>query len=410
MSAESAEIEKPPVGRLFIPSLIMSAFAASVSGGILGILTRDIAIEFNVPVAVAGQLATINSLAEFAVAFLIGFLAIRFKHKTLLLGGVLIVAFSAIGGFFSPNLFFMLFFFALEGIGSVIVSVMGTTLIGDSLPLKQKAKAISYMATAVAATTIAGALTIGLVADFAGWRSIFLVYTLPASVLALVAAHRGLPSIAPEESCYTGARCYKTAFKHVFSSKSAAFCLIAGFLLSTTGLRVYTGTFFQEVFGMPRSLYSIVFSTIAATAMVAYIVGGRLVNSVGRKNLTVATILAGSITEMLVFLMPEMWTAVAMDLAHVFVSWIGAIAITSYVLEQIPQSRSTMMSVRSVVSSLGEVVAPILGGALLLLFAYNLLFSYQVAGFVFGSIGIVASVIFFFQTKDSTIIQKEAIT
>jgi predicted MFS family arabinose efflux permease len=268
--------------------------------------------------------------------------------------------------------------------------------------LKEKSKALSYIFTAVVGTSIIGILTIGLIADVAGWRSVFLIFTLPASVFAMCLAYFALPSKAVEETPYSGTKSYKVAFKQVFLNKSAAFCLIAGFLLSATGLGLYTGTYFREVFEMPRNVLSYVLATITATAMVAYIVGGRLVNRVGRKNLTVATIIASSISEMIVFLMPDMWLAVGVDVTHVFLGWIGAIAITSYVLEQVPKSRSTIMSVRSVVDNLGGVVAPAFGGVVLAVISFNLLLSYQVVGFVFGAIGILAAGIFYFLTRDLT--------
>jgi len=365
-------------------------------------MTFDIAQEFHVSVAVAGQLATINAFAEFAVAFLIGFLAIRFKHKSLLLSGVLLVAISAIGGFLSPNIGYMLFFFAVEGIGSVIVGVMATSLIGNTLPLKEKPKALSYVAAGTVATIAIGILTMGLLADAMGWRSIFIVFTLPVSVLSIGVAYYALPSRAPEELHYAGVKSYKTAFKQVFSNKSAAFCLIGGCLLGSTGLSVYTGTYFREVLDMPRNLLSYVLATITLVALVAYLVGGRLVNAIGRKKLTVASIIGSSITEMLVFLMPEMWTTVSADLVHVFLGWIGAIAITSYVLEQVPKSRSTMISVNSVIKNLSDVVAPAFGGVILGLISFDLLLSYRVAAFVFGAIGFVAAAVFYFLTIDPT--------
>lgn len=401
MSGES-EVEKTSVGRLFIPSLVMSFFATALSIGILRLLVTDIAREFNIPVGVAAQLATLNTLGEFAIAFLIGFLAIRFKHKSLLLGGVLLVAISAIGSFLSPNLGFLLFFFALEGIGSVIVGVMGTTLIGNSLPLNEKSKALSYVFVATAVTAIIGFLAMGSVAEATGWRSVFLFFTLPVAVFAIGLAFLGIPSRAHQETPYSGIKSYKSAFKQVFTNRSAAFCLLGVFFISAGGIGLYTTTYFREYFEMSISQVSYFGAIITLTTVVAYLVGGRLVNKVGRKNLTVASALGAGVSSMLVFLMPNLWLAISVDVAHVFIAYVGAVALTSYILEQVPKSRSTMMSMRSIVNYLADVVFLAAGGALLILFSFNLALSYQILGVVLGSIGIVASAIFHFLTKDPT--------
>src|SRR4030067_150626 len=116
MNDETVAIEKPSAGRWFVPSLIVSFFAVGGSGAILRLFAVDIARTFQVPVGVVAQLGTANSVGELVVALLMGFLAVRFKHKSLLLAGVLLITVYAVGSFLAPSFILMLLFFAMEGI------------------------------------------------------------------------------------------------------------------------------------------------------------------------------------------------------------------------------------------------------------------------------------------------------
>ena len=131
--------------RFVVPTMIIATSAVAASSTILTLFMVDIASAFNVPVGVASQLATVNYAGEFVFSILLSALVVRFKYKSLILAGVLVTVVSAIGNFFAPNFLTMQIFFVLEGIGSVIVSVMSLTLFGDLFSPKKRAKMVSYL-------------------------------------------------------------------------------------------------------------------------------------------------------------------------------------------------------------------------------------------------------------------------
>jgi MFS family permease len=93
MTDEAPVVDKAFPGRLFIPSIVLPAFASFISNGILILLLSNIALTFfgsssPASVGVAGQISTVNSAAEAVFAFLMGFLAVRFRHKPLFLVGI----------------------------------------------------------------------------------------------------------------------------------------------------------------------------------------------------------------------------------------------------------------------------------------------------------------------------------
>jgi predicted MFS family arabinose efflux permease len=400
MNDKAVEPEKASTGKWFLPSLVVSFLAVSISTPSLMLLTLDMAETFQVPFGVAAQLSTINSLAEVIISLLVGFLAIRFKHKSLLSGGVALVAVSAIGGFLAPTFELMLFFFAMEGVGTVMVGVMGFTLIGDLLPTSKKAKAVSYVIATTYLTAIVGVAAIGFIADLAGWRSVFALFLLPISIVGLTLAFLKLPHRSYEEQLETGKKAYLSAFKQVLFNKSATACLVGTMLMSAVSLALFTTGFFREQFSASRDLAALIVMGAASMYVIASIVTGRLVNKVGRKTLTVAGALLSSVLAMFIFFMPSLWLAVAVDMAHVWFAATSITAFSCFVLEQVPKSRSTMMSLRSIFNEMGGAIGAALGGALLLVFSYDLALSYQTVGLAFGAIGISASAIFYFLTKD----------
>jgi predicted MFS family arabinose efflux permease len=126
--------------RMFIPALAFAYFSACISNSVISLFAVDIAKTFlgsssGVSVGVTSQLNTFNAVSIIVFAIMLSFLAVRFQHRFLFLGGIVFVVVSAVGSFFAPNLLSLQLFYALEGGGSIIIWIMAATLIGDSLLL-----------------------------------------------------------------------------------------------------------------------------------------------------------------------------------------------------------------------------------------------------------------------------------
>ena len=150
---------------LLIIAMVIGTAAVSASTGILTLFTVDMASTFDVSVGVASQLATINYAGEFVFSLLMGILAVRFRHKPLIIAGVLFVSVSTIGNFLAPDFVTMQIFFAMEGIGTVIFGVMSLTLFGDVFPPRKRAKAVSYVTTALWVTALINFPLSGFIAN-----------------------------------------------------------------------------------------------------------------------------------------------------------------------------------------------------------------------------------------------------
>jgi predicted MFS family arabinose efflux permease len=366
----------------------------------LTLVTVDIAMTFfgnaqPAALGAAAQISTVNSAAVVVFALLMGVLAVRFKHKSLLLVGMLLVVISAIGSFLAPTFLLMQIFYALEGGGTAMVGIMGITLVGDLLPLQKKAKAVSYLVAVISLATLVGTPVIGFITKVEGWRFNFLWFVLPVSVVGLVLAFLILPSISHEKPLATGKGAYLNSFKQVLLNKSAAYCLVGGMLGAASGVGLFAIAFYRQQFVASLDFAVGIMLVAASMYVVASLVVGRLVNRIGAKTLTVAGSLGGGVLLMLFFFMPNLWVAVALDMAHV---WFEAAALTAsgcLALDQVPKSRGTMMSLGNAFSNIGSAIGAAVGGAMLVLFV-----SYQAVGLALGAMCITAAAVFYFLTKD----------
>lgn len=388
--------EKVARNRMFIPSLAVAGFAVSISAPMLSLLTVDIAASFNVPVGVAAQLSTVNSTAEVIFALVMGALAVRFRHKSLLLFGTLLVMVSAFVGFFAPTLTTLQFAFALEGGGTVMVNIMSMTLIGELMPTQKKAKAVSYILAIISLAALVGNPLIGAVTNFGGWRSVFMFLVLPMSTLGLFLSTLSLPSFSTKSKTQIQAMDYLQNFRHVLSNRSASGCLF-GYIFSAAAngsFGVFAIAYYRQHFLVSRDATVFIMLAVSGLFIVSALFVGRIVNRFGAKKISVlGTFITGGFS-IAFFLAPTLEAALTLNMIQAWFFSFAGTAFSCLVLDQVPQSRATMLSLRSVSGSVGTAIGAAVGGALLVVS------SYQAVGLAFGAICCTAAVIYLVFTKD----------
>ena len=214
MDEESIQTEKKgSVGRLFLPSLVLSRFATTPRGIILSLLLIEIGLTFGLPVGVTGQIGTAGSIAAFASSLLMGIMSIRFKHKSLLMTGLLLLSVALLGCSQAPNFILLLMFTILAGLGAAMVMPMTTTLVAKHLPLQKRARAIGLLMATLSVSYLIGAPVISYISDIGGWRLAFLVYALPFPLLGLLLDVKGLPHESESEQTSTSKRSLTDGYK-----------------------------------------------------------------------------------------------------------------------------------------------------------------------------------------------------
>lgn len=381
--------EKSSVGRLFLPALAVSRFATTPSSIIMSLILIEIGLAFGLPVGVTGQVGTAGSIAAFVSALLMGMLSVRFKHKSLLMTGLLLLSVAILGRGLASNFILFLMFSVLGGLGGAMVMPMTTTLVAKHLPLHKRASVIGLLMATGAVAYIIGAPVIRFICDVGGWRLPFLVYALPLPLLSLLLAFKGLPSESESEQNSSIRVSLVDGFKGVLSNRSADACLISRALSGAawSGIGLYAISFYRQQFLVSKGMATYLMIGAAMSYTLGALISSRFVNKLGRRPVTYLSALMAGVFIFFFTTVPNLWISVALTLAGCLFSGIRSTAGVSLTIEQVPEFRGTMMSINSASASMGSAMGSGLGGLALLMYGY------QGVGPTLGLLGIASAII-----------------
>ncbi|MFX0097903.1 MAG: MFS transporter [Candidatus Hodarchaeota archaeon] len=394
--------EKDSHGSLFLSSLAISNFATGPLGVLITLLLIDIALTFEVSLGVMGQISTLSSVVSVIFALVMGILSVRFRHKSLLIIGLLCVGVSALGCFLASNFSLMVISYSLSGVGTAMVFPMAFTLVGEHLLVERRGSAVGWIIAAGSLSFLIGAPVISRISDVGGWRLPLLVFVIPISLASLFLALIGVPSTSRKQLTINKAS-YLGSFKGVLLNISAAACLAGNVLRTASFIAIvlYGISFFRQRFLASTDFASVIIIGAALCYTLGSLVAGRIINKFGRKRLTVLTaFLAGMFIISFVYL-PNLWLSLTLNFLGTWFSGMASSAANSLALEQTPRFRGTMMSINSAALSFGSALGSALGGLALVLF------NYEVMGSILGVMGIVAAIIFHFLTTDQSPLELE---
>jgi len=396
--AKSEPDETDSPGRLVLFSLLLSRFATASPGALLGLLLVDIGLDFNRPVAIMGQIQTVSSMVAVVFALLMGILSVKYSHRKLILLGLLSYNISTLGCGLSPNYTIMLLLFSLTGIGSAMVLPMSTTIVTDLYSPEKRGSVLGYLMASLSISFIIGAVIIGYIAELFGWRVAFLGYAFPLFLLSFILSIYSLPSKFGGDHHGEGNRDYLAGFKAIRENKSAIASLIVVVLANASfqAILLYGTAFTRTRYDLSSGFASVMLLIGATLFTMGAVMGGRVLNRFGRKNLAVITATIAGIFTMFFSIMPSFWLTQLLIWLSLWFVGMRVTAFTTLELEQVPEFKGTMMSVDSAFSSLGSALGSIIGGAALQLSGYGLM------SLTLGVLHIIAAIVILLFVKDTT--------
>lgn len=398
MNSSKSTREESSSRRLLLPSLVISSFATQPPLIITGLLLIDIGLTFGYPVGVAGQIRTVSSIVSVIIALLMGILSFRFRHRTLLLVGLIFLSLSALGCCLSPSFPMMLLFYSLTGVGVAMITPMANTLIGEHFSLDRRSTAVGWNQAGTSIAFLIGSPLVSYIAGFGGWRTTFLTVYLPFSLIGLAISFMGIPRTPQNPIRITSEVGYLDGFKKVFTNKSAIACLVGAMMAmaSWSGNLTYTMSFFRQSFSMATGLASILLSALALSKTSGHLMSGNLINRFGRKTFMVVSLLLLGVTTLVYMNIGFIWPSMIIMCLCCVVAGFMMSSMTSLNLEQIPEYRSSMMSLSVTSRLIGGTLGAGLGGLVLLLFGYGGL------GMVLGLLGLLSAIVYYLFAVDPT--------
>jgi DHA1 family inner membrane transport protein len=393
-----------PASKIIIPSLVISRAITSLPILVTGLLLIDIGETFNTPVGISGQIRTASSVLSIIFALSMGFLSMRYKHKTLLSTGLLVYSLSAVTCGLSPNFSVLLGVYALNGLGFSLVTPMVNTLIGELLPVEKRTSVIGYTVAGLSLFYLTGSLLTSYISESVGWRWAFMGLIFPVSALSLLLTLKAIPS---RESSRTtsGANDVRAGFKATLSNRSAVACLIGSALgiVAWNFYLIYGASFWRQRYLISTGFVSVAMIFTSLSYTLGSLLSGRVVKRFGRKPVVVLTSLLLGIVTVVATYPPSFWLAYPFGIIASLCAGMMITGFTSLILEQIPRFRGTMMSLSSAATSLGQLICASLGGFLLLQYNYNVL------GVGLGIAGILSSLVIYAFALDPVMARRERV-
>jgi len=360
-------------GRMLLPSLVISRFATMPPGILTSLLLIDIGLTFRQEVWITGQIITAASIVGVISALLLSALSLRFKPKSLLLGGLHLLTASTIGCILAPNFSILLIVYALTGMAASIVGPMTFTLVAEHFPVKQRPNAISWIIAGMSAAHLIGAPIIGYISVYVGWRGSFLWYVLPVTLFGLFLAIRFIPTRQTDQEQKGDIANIIESFKGVLTNVSAVSCLTSTTLIAASYMAMvsYAPSYFREQFSLSTAHASLLVIGSSVFFIFGTRITGRLISSYGRKPMMLWPTALAALSIYAYLNIQNIWVSMA---ARFLGSTFSAIVFTTanaLTLEQVPQFRGTVMSLNQASFSLGGVLGTGLGGLIVLIAGYS---------------------------------------
>lgn len=402
MTITSSNLEQSSPKKIFVVALLVAVFAAAVIDGVIPITTVNIAETFSVRPGTVGQLNSFIAIVSVVTALLLAGVGTRFRYKLLVMMGILFIVLYDIGLFLAPTFQLVQFVVLFNGVGSVMIVVMAQTFIGNSYPLDKKAKAIGWV---VAAGTLAGAVgapIIGFMTDVGGWRSSLVWFMLPTALFSLIFVFLAFPHNTPELQLNFRKEPFMKGFKHVLTNKSAVACLASAFFGNAFGFgsAVFEVTFLIQVFSVSAGFASLI-GPLVGTAFITVgaVIGGHVVNRVGRKRLTMVPLFLAGLLVLFSYFMRDLWIWQVLHWTASALIGVTLAAASNLMLEQVPQVRGTAMSLASAFRGIGTAVGIAVAGVVLNLYA-DVTLGFQMLGLTVAAFAFAGVLITLFFTVE----------
>jgi predicted MFS family arabinose efflux permease len=344
----------------------LAAFTTVLNISMMSPLLVPIAAEFSTSEARAGQLATITAGFAFGTALIIAPILDRYPRRIWLRAQVGLVAAAAILTATANSFAMVMASRAMAGVGGAIIVAICYASAVDNFPeTRNRHRVIGMISSSATLGSILGLPIIAVVADKTDWRWATLIIVPPS---LLVIAGSGQLRERPAARPKNGVREWMKNYRVVLGQRGVASMLgvMVVILIARFGWFVYLGAYGERVLNASASTMGFVF----ATGGIAHMIGSNTV------PLLLARFSARAITAMAAGLMALNLASVGLYSDKVwavflFVGVFGfcwAICFVSssiYVLELVPEARSTVSAMQSAAMEFGIGAGAAIGGLLL---------------------------------------------
>jgi predicted MFS family arabinose efflux permease len=345
------------------PVLFATMFASQASFLVLTAILPNLAGDFGVSTATAGQARTLAAATGGLTALSLGRLGRRLGVRELLLLGLSLVAVGSMGSALAPNLAAFAGAQAAIGAAAAILLSAGVAAAGEWAAAGERARVLSWALLGQPAAWVAGMPLIGVISQL-DWRYAWLAVPLAASLVALSAVALRPGGAARPAGAGKAAQ---VGMEPVWRRPPVARWAV-GELMAYSGwgaTLVYAGALFIQSYGLSTAQAGVLLGAAALGYFPGTLLARRHVERHARTLLIVLGLTAAAGTALLGLVRPS--PAASLVLFAACMAAIGgrAIAGSAFGLDAAPDQRVAVMSLRAAAIQFGYLLGAASGGAAL---------------------------------------------
>lgn len=348
----------------FLAAVALAFFFTQSSALMLAPLLVDIAEEFEVSVAVAGQVATATFAAWAISVVSVGPFSDYFGRRPVALTGLALLFIGALGSAFAPNFISLIIMRVVTGLGGGMIPPNGMAAVSDVVSAARRAPVIGGLLAVTSASQVISLPLVAGVADIGGWRAPFF---LMGSLLALCTLLNWF--WFPRDTALADRTfSFFSRYRSLLSMRVIRGIVTANFAqrIAFMGLFSYLATYLIDDYDMSVGATALPLAVVGIGTVVGSYIGGYVATRSDRMPLIAASALvAGGASAALFSMDLPVWAVVALATGALGFLSIAWTVLINTITEASSESRATGVGLLGISNQTGAVGGAALGGLLL---------------------------------------------
>jgi predicted MFS family arabinose efflux permease len=336
------------------PILFLCLFASQAALLVLSPILPDVAREFGVSTATAGQLRAISGLTGGTTAIALAVAPRRPGLRDILSAGAALVALGSALSAAAPSFAMLAVAQGVIGVGIGALIAAGIAAAGEWPAPAQRPHVLAWAIAGMPAAWIAGMPIIGAVLG-AGWRATWLAVPMVASLAALALVRLRAPDSG---TCRTGDAA--AAWRRPDVARFAAGELLAN--AAWAGVLVYAGALLLGSYDVTPAVVALGFSVTAAAMLPGTFAARRYALRPTPALLIALTASQGVVVVLLGAVRPSVVVTLALIALMSFVNGWRSMVASALGMDSAPEDKLAVMAMRAAANQFGYLLGAAAGG------------------------------------------------
>ena len=335
--------------------LFLALFASQAGVLTLSPILSDVASEFDVSIAEAGQLRILAAPLAALVAIAAGRALVHFSPRALLGVGSTLLALGSVASAVAPTFILLAAAQVPAWAGVATLIAAGVAATGSWSEPERRTRVVAHALAGPPAAWIVGMPLIGVVAEV-NWRLAFVALPLPAALLVGAAVARR-PAYAPVSGT-------PASLAGLLGRREARRWALGELLANSAwaGTLVFSGALFTERFGLSTAMTGLALAGVAVAYLAGNQFAGRADPTRARRAMLEASVAASVAVALMWALMPPVGITLLLFAAAAFVAATRTVAGTVYGFQVSGSLGREVGSIRAATTQLGYLIGSLLGG------------------------------------------------